>query len=173
MRRPLSVARANIPAMSTAFAILLGVALILAAVLVGSVRANARLREFRATHPYGAADLQDARQDSVTRSRGVTSGKIQEHLAPLLPQFAERFNLREARFLGAPVDYVVFEGLEEGLVEQVTFVEIKTGRSQLSSRERAIRDAVADGRVVFETMRLDGSTALPRPGESARAPTAR
>ena len=158
--------------MSAAFVVLVGVAVVLTLALTGSVRSNARLREFRATHPYEEADLQQARQDTLVRSRGVTSGKVQEHLAPLLPQFADRFNLREARFLGAPVDYVVFEGLEEGEIEQVTFVEIKTGRSQLSGRERAIRDAVADGRVAFETLRLGTGPA----GEfdyPARAPTRR
>ena len=105
----------------------------------------------------------------MAASRTVTSGKVQEHLAPLLRPFADRFNLREARFLGAPVDYVVFEGLEDGEIDQVTFVEIKTGTAGLSVRERRIRDAVLDGRVGFETITLSAPSTVVRDGDRPRS----
>ena len=56
-------------------------------------------------------------------------------------------NPREARFLGSPVDFVVFDGLETGTVRQVVFVEVKTGGAGLSERERLVRDAVRGRRV--------------------------
>lgn len=115
----------------------------------------AELREQLAIRPYTEHDLQRARKHSVQTSRNVVSGSVQEHVAPLLPEFACRYNLRDARFLGAPVDYIVFEGLEEGEVTQVTFVEIKTGRAVLNPRERKIKSAIDQGRVGFETIRLD------------------
>ncbi|MEE8134938.1 MAG: Holliday junction resolvase-like protein, partial [Gemmatimonadales bacterium] len=52
------------------------------------------------------------------------------------------FDPRDARFLGSPVDLVVFDGLSEGKVRRVVFVEVKTGQSHLSGRERQVRDVV-------------------------------
>lgn len=116
-----------------------------------------RLVDYRARHPYTAADLEDARADSVSRSQSVVSGKALEVLAPLLPGF--EFNPRDARFLGSPVDLVVFDGLTDGTVRSVCFVEVKSGRASLTARERTVRDAVADGRVSWHVLRLPGAVA--------------
>jgi predicted Holliday junction resolvase-like endonuclease len=93
------------------------------------------------------------RADAVRRSQAVTLGKVQEQLVPFFPDFP--FSPRDARFLGSPVDFVVFDGLSNGAVEQIVLVEIKTGTSQLSSRERQVRDAVQTGRVAWRELRLD------------------
>lgn len=88
------------------------------------------------------------RQDAVQRSQAVTTGKIVEHLVPYLPNF--NYNPKDARFLGSPVDFVVFDGLsndEDDQLKAIVFVEIKTGQSTLTRRERMVRDAVKAGRV--------------------------
>jgi predicted Holliday junction resolvase-like endonuclease len=85
------------------------------------------------------------RRDAVQRSRAVTVGKVYEQLVPWLPDFG--FNPKDARFLGSPIDFIVFDGLDDGDVRRIVFVEVKTGRSELSVRERRVRDAVRDGRV--------------------------
>ncbi len=85
------------------------------------------------------------RRDAVKRSQAVTSGKAHEQLVPYLPNFA--FNPRDVRFLGSPVDLVVFDGLSNGHVNRVVFVEIKTGASRLSDRERQVRDTIEARRV--------------------------
>jgi len=92
------------------------------------------------------------RKDAVRRSEAVTTGKVVEQIVPLLPGFP--FNPRDARFLGSPVDLVVFDGLSEGDVRRVVFVEVKTGAAQLSARERRVRDAVEAGRVAFLEHRI-------------------
>lgn len=46
------------------------------------------------------------------------------------------------RFLGSPVDLVIFDGLAEGQVRRIVFVEVKTGGAGLTSRECSVRDAV-------------------------------
>jgi predicted Holliday junction resolvase-like endonuclease len=115
---------------------------------------------YRARHPHTAEDLADARRDSLTRSRHVTIGKAQEHLAPLFPEFLEQFNPSDARFLGSPLDFVVFDGLcedEDAEVRQVVFVEVKTGEASLTKRERRVRDAILAGRVTYKSLRLPGS----------------
>src|SRR3990172_7158588 len=85
------------------------------------------------------------RQDAVQRSQAVTVGKVFEQLVPYLPEFP--FNPKDVRFLGSPVDFVVFDGLSDGQIRGVVFVEVKTAGSDLSTRERRVRDAVHAGRV--------------------------
>jgi predicted Holliday junction resolvase-like endonuclease len=101
------------------------------------------------------------RQDAVERSRAVTAGKVREHLVPYLPGFP--YNPRDVRFIGSPVDLVVFDGLDEGVVRRIVFVEVKTGRADLSRRERLVRDAVLRQAVGWEELRLptaeDGTAA--------------
>jgi predicted Holliday junction resolvase-like endonuclease len=122
-----------------------------------------RHASYRALHKWSDADLDLARHDSITRSRSVVSGKVQEHMAPLCPEFFEQFNPKDARFLGTPIDFVVFDGLDEGEVRQVCFVEVKTGRASLSSRERCVRHAVEAGKVSFQVMRFPASVLAPLP----------
>jgi predicted Holliday junction resolvase-like endonuclease len=109
---------------------------------------------YRVVYRYDAEDVDAARRDATKRSRSVLAGKGAEQLAPLVPAFSDRFEASEARFLGAPVDYVVFDGLGEGELREVVLVEIKTGRSQLNRNEREVMRAVEEGRVAFEVLRL-------------------
>jgi predicted Holliday junction resolvase-like endonuclease len=92
------------------------------------------------------------RLDAVQRSQAVTVGKVSEQLLPYLPGF--RFNPKDARFLGSPVDLVVFDGLDEGELRGVWFLEVKTGNAALSGRERQIRDAILEKRVGWDELRL-------------------
>ncbi len=92
------------------------------------------------------------RQEAIARSQATISGQVHEQLLPLLPSFP--FNPKDVRFLGSPVDLVVFDGLDAGALRQVVFVEVKTGRSTLSRRERQLRDVILSGQVRWEEMRL-------------------
>jgi predicted Holliday junction resolvase-like endonuclease len=131
----------------------LATALLVAAVLA-LLWVSASYARYRALHRYGEAELAAARRDAAKRSRSVLGGKAGEQLAPLLPQFYERFNPAEARFLGAPVDYVVFDGLATGELRELVLVEVKTGGAGLNANEREVELAVAEGRVAFELLRL-------------------
>jgi predicted Holliday junction resolvase-like endonuclease len=92
------------------------------------------------------------RRDAVERSLAVTTGQALEQVAAYLPGF--RFNPRDARFLGSPVDLVVFDGLTEGAVRRVVFVEVKSGDAGLSTRERRVRDAVQARQVEWFELRV-------------------
>lgn len=50
---------------------------------------------------------------------------------------------------------VVFDGLDEGEVRRIVFVEVKTGTASLASRERVCRNAIEDGRVEYQLLRLE------------------
>jgi predicted Holliday junction resolvase-like endonuclease len=95
----------------------------------------------------------EIRASALDQSRAVLRGQVAEQLAPLSEAFD--YESGDARFLGHPVDYVVFDGLSAGAEDlEVVIVEIKTGGARLSRREAAIRDAVEAGRVRFEVVRL-------------------
>ena len=85
------------------------------------------------------------RQDAVQRSQAVTVGKVHEQLLPYLPEF--HYNPKDVRFLGTPVDLVVFDGLSDGDLRRIVFLEVKTGQATLSGRERQVR-AIVEARAV-------------------------
>lgn len=88
------------------------------------------------------------RQDAIKRSRSVLGGQLAEQVAPFLPGFP--CNPGDARFIGKPVDFVAFPGLtEDNTVHEVLLIEVKTGKSTLSGREKEIKRAVAEGRVRY------------------------
>ncbi len=95
------------------------------------------------------------REDAVARSRAVTAGKIHEQLIPYLPGFP--YNPKDIRFLGSPIDLVVFDGLADGEVRRIVDVEVKTGRAGLTSGERAVRTAIDGGDVEWAELRVTHS----------------
>jgi predicted Holliday junction resolvase-like endonuclease len=96
----------------------------------------------------------EIREDAAARSQAVTMGKVTEHFIPFLPEFD--YNPQDARFIGSPVDFVVFDGLSEGDLRQVVFVEVKTGGSALSKRERWIRNVIREGKVIWQQVKTKG-----------------
>jgi predicted Holliday junction resolvase-like endonuclease len=92
------------------------------------------------------------REDAVQRSLAVTSGKVHEQLVPYLPEFG--FNPKDARFLGSPVDLVVFDGLAAGEIRRVVFLEVKTGGAPLTARERQVRAVIEAREVAWAELRL-------------------
>ena len=92
------------------------------------------------------------RDDAVQRSLAVTAGKVHEQLVPYLPEFG--FNPKDARFLGSPVDLIVFDGLSDGEVRRVVFLEVKTGGAPLTARERQVRAVIEAREVAWAELRL-------------------
>jgi predicted Holliday junction resolvase-like endonuclease len=93
------------------------------------------------------------RENAVQRSLAVTAGKVHEQLVPYLPEFG--FNPKDARFLGSPVDLVVFDGLAAGELRRVVFLEVKTGGAPLTTRERQVRAVIDAREVVWAELRLN------------------
>lgn len=92
--------------------------------------------------------LKKERQDAVKRSRAVLGGQMVEQVAPYLPNFP--CNPADARFIGKPIDFIGFSGLaEKNCVDEVLLIEVKTGESKLSDREKEIKNAVKEGRVRY------------------------
>jgi predicted Holliday junction resolvase-like endonuclease len=101
-----------------------------------------------------------ARADGHRRSRATFGGQALEELAPLFPDFP--FNPKDLRFIGDPIDYVVFDGLTEGSLREIVLLEVKSGRSTLSASQRSIRDALRDHAVSWSLYRVPAElTELP------------
>ena len=83
---------------------------------------------------------------SQKKSGEVRLGNIAETLAPFLDQF--QFDPENCVFLGRPIDYISFDD------EQVTFIEVKMGKSQLSTKQRHIRDLINDKQVYWKEIRI-------------------
>jgi predicted Holliday junction resolvase-like endonuclease len=98
---------------------------------------------------------EDIRADARNRSSAVVLGKVTEHLTPYLGTFP--YNAKDVRFLGTPIDLIVFDGMDEGTLRNIVCLEIKTASSTLTTRERRIRDAVLEKRIVWDEFRVRGA----------------
>ena len=97
---------------------------------------------------------QEIRLDAVQRSSAVTRGKVTEHIVPYLPGFD--LNPKDIRFLGTPIDLIAFKGLNDSMEEiEIVFIEVKTGGSVLSARERAVKKAVEQKRMSWRVFNPD------------------
>ncbi len=85
------------------------------------------------------------REEAVAQSRAILAGQFSEQLAPYLPDFP--FKPTETRFIGKPIDFLVFKGMDEKDINEVVFVEVKSGKSSLSTHERRLRDVIKDKKV--------------------------
>lgn len=96
--------------------------------------------------------IPEHRADAIARSRAVLTGQFSEQIAPYLPGFV--YNPTECKFIGKPIDFIVFNGLDEKNVKEIVFVEVKSGKSKLSSTENSVKDAVLNGRVKWAEYRV-------------------
>lgn len=90
---------------------------------------------------------------AIERSKSVYIGKTLEHLAPTVLGWGHQ--PRDCRFMAEPIDFISFDGLfETNEVRKITFIEAKTGKSNLSGRQRSIRDAIESKQVYFEQFNM-------------------
>jgi len=83
---------------------------------------------------------------SQKKSGEVRLGHIAETLAPFLDQFD--FEPERCSFMGQPIDYISFGD------DEITFIEVKSGNSQLSQKQRHIRDLVKAKLVSWKEVRI-------------------
>ncbi|HUV75270.1 MAG TPA: Holliday junction resolvase-like protein [Dehalococcoidales bacterium] len=94
-------------------------------------------------------EKEKATKEAIAQSRAVLGGKFVEQLTPYLPEF--KYDPTEARFIGSPIDLIVFPGLANGDPREIVIIEVKTSKSgQLTPQERKIRQLIEDGMVRWE-----------------------
>jgi predicted Holliday junction resolvase-like endonuclease len=95
------------------------------------------------------AEMEQARKTAVTQSRAVLGGKFTEQMVPYFPDF--KYDPTEVRFIGSPIDMIVFPGLAGGVPEEIVILEVKTGKNaQLTPQQRKIRQLIEDGMVRWD-----------------------
>ena len=97
-------------------------------------------------------EIPEIRETAIKHSRAVLSGQFSEQIAPYMPDFP--YKPTEARFIGKPVDFIVFKGMDDKKIEEVVFVEVKTGQSQLSKTEKTLRDAIQNKKIEWYEYRI-------------------
>jgi len=98
-----------------------------------------------------AAEWEGRKLESIVKarlkqSRAVIGGLVSEQIAPLLPDFP--FDPGDCRFIGKPVDFIVFRGMNDQNISEVIFLEVKSGAAKtLNQQEKHLREAVQAGKV--------------------------
>lgn len=98
------------------------------------------------------------REDALARSRAVLKGALAEQLAPIFKVFG--YNPSDARFIGDPVDYVIFDGytkVKERIEDTpitIVLADVKTGQASLTYEQRRIKQGIEKGLIKFETIRM-------------------
>ena len=98
--------------------------------------------------------IPEIRETAIKQSKAVLSGQFSEQIAPYLPDFP--YKPTEARFIGKPIDFIVFKGMDEKKIEEVVFVEVKTGQSQLSSVEKSLKETIKNKKINWSEYRVPG-----------------
>ena len=80
------------------------------------------------------------------RSGEVKRGFMTEQWLPLVDPYP--WDPQNFRFLGSPIDGIQFEE------DEIVLVEVKSGKSQLSLKQKHIRDLVNNGKVRFREVRV-------------------
>lgn len=88
------------------------------------------------------------RKNAARRSRSSLGGQVLEKISPHLPDFP--YDPTELRYIGSPIDFVVFRGLNSDSVEEVIFLEVKSGKSRVTPRERSVQAAIESKNVRWD-----------------------
>ena len=130
------------------FLVITGIIFIVAVVFI----AGKKTGEFNAAGNF-AKKVKEGRADAVKRSRAALSGQMVEQISPFLPDFP--CNPADVRFVGKPVDFIAFPGAADGnTINEILFIEVKSGSSALSEREKEIRAAVESGHIRYVEYRI-------------------
>jgi predicted Holliday junction resolvase-like endonuclease len=109
---------------------------------------NFKLDVFKDEYELISDELKQVQEKNSTlisqrQSSHVRLGKVAENFYPLLSDFP--YNSEKCTSILAPID-LIYWGEDD-----IVFVEIKSGKSQLSSKQRNIRNLVNEKKVRFET----------------------
>jgi len=92
------------------------------------------------------------RKDAIERSARTLSGKTLEKLVPFLDSFP--YDPHDIRWLGDPIDLVIFNGKSSGNLNEIVFCEVKSGESKLSKIQNRIKDLVEKKKVKWEEFKI-------------------
>lgn len=92
-----------------------------------------------------------ATKTSQATTKAVNIGKSLEKVLTTMKDF--KWPAPDSKFLGDPVDLLIFNGLSDNKVKSINFVEVKSGRARLNRHQKAIRDAIEDHNVSYKVFK--------------------
>lgn len=93
------------------------------------------------------------RKDAIERSGRSLSGKTLEKLVPFLEKFS--YDPHDVRWLGDPVDLIIFDGRSSDNPNQVVFCEVKSGEGKLTKIQNRIKELVEKKKVKWEEFKIE------------------
>ncbi len=95
-----------------------------------------------------AKDLEFQLKDVISRKQSLSTkyGKMTEQFLPFLESYP--YDKQNFRFIGTPIDGIQFEN------DKIIFIEFKTANSQLTIKQKEIRNIVNKGRIEFKEFRI-------------------
>ena len=86
---------------------------------------------------------------SQKKSSETRLGQISEHLVPFLENCTH--DPKNMHFMGNPIDYCIFD-FDQGAI---TFLEVKSGNSKPTKRQKIVKNIIKTGRVFYEEIRIN------------------
>jgi predicted Holliday junction resolvase-like endonuclease len=121
---------------------------------IGNRTVNSMAKDMQAE----ITNLQDELGEEREKNRALLSqkkssetrlGQISEHIVPFLD--ACPYDPKNLHFLGNPIDYVCFD-FDQG---SITFLEVKSGNSKPSKRQKTVKNIIKAGRVFYDEIRIN------------------
>jgi len=81
-------------------------------------------------------------------TEAVNVGKNLEKILPTMSDF--KWMVPDCKFLGDPIDLIVFNGLAFNKINSIGFVEVKSGNAKLNKHQKSIKDAIEDKKVSYK-----------------------
>ena len=101
---------------------------------------------------YWEGQIEKERKDAIAKSRAALGGLFSEQLAPYLPDFP--YSPSEVRFIGKPIDFLVFKGADNKQIDEVVFVEVKSGKAKINNHEKNLKETIEKKKVRWEEYRI-------------------
>ena len=101
------------------------------------------------------------KQKGRAASAHTTKGQILEKWCPFLehPEIDPDWEAKNWSFMGNPIDYIIFDWRNDKTINladgKVVLLDVKSGKSQLTTKQRRIRDLIQAGNVEWRTIRLE------------------
>ena len=101
------------------------------------------------------------KQKGRAASAHTTKGQILEKWCPFLehPEIDPDWDAKNWAFMGQPIDYIIFDWRENKEINmadgKIVMLDVKSGKSQLTTKQRRIRDLIKAGNVEWRTIRLE------------------
>lgn len=114
-----------------------------------------KLRRLRETIPdLVNEEIDTALKEFKKRSGRTRVGTTVEQMVPFVKEMP--YDPSDMRILsGGPVDYVVFDGLCEGKVRELVFLDVKTGKARTNEAQKQVQACADLGRVRFAVFEID------------------